>query len=199
MGQPERPILFSGPMVQAILAGTKRQTRRVIRAPAGWQFAEATHGRRGVTASFTRAADGGHRVLTPPYGEPGARLWVREAHAVLHDGGIVYRADLPADREAEQRAVAAVARRAGGSALVRWRPSIHMLRSAARIDLEVTAVRVQQLQDIDTADALSEGVAGPCVRDNFQRLWDDINGARPGCAWDANPWVWAVSFRRVRP
>lgn len=98
----------------------------------------------------------------------------------------------------------------------RWRPSIHMPRWASRITLEVTDVRLERLQDISEEDAKAEGVATRCLAepdespecsvgfrnpdgfalDNFRSLWDAINGAE---SWDANPWVWVVSFRRLQP
>lgn len=94
----------------------------------------------------------------------------------------------------------------------RWRPSIHMPRWASRITLEVTGVKVERLQDISEADAMAEGIVSAgdgngfqladtthymgAARDSYASLWQSING--PG-SWDANPWVWCVSFLRVSP
>jgi hypothetical protein len=192
----ERPILFQGPMVRAILAGTKTQTRRALRPqpPGAW----ATPGRGAC-----------------PYGVPGDRLWVRETWCQFpedaRDGNgaqTYYRAEQRGgDPEVER-----IMQRNG----VRWKPSIHMLRAASRILLEVTGVRVERLQDISAADAAAEGC--PCyvcgrIMDgkseddchcfhrhgdskDYRDLWETINGAG---SWDANPWVWAVEFRRLTP
>jgi len=110
-----------------------------------------------------------------PYGVPGDRLWVKETFR-FGEGGLArefvhYRAD-----EDEPPAPG------------QWKPSIFMPRHASRITLEVTAVRVQRVQDIDEVDAIAEGVAS---RAEYARLWCDINGAT---SWDENPFVWAVSF-----
>lgn len=184
----ERPILFSGAMVRAILNGRKNQTRRVVR-PDG---------------------DPTDSALRCPYGAPGDRLWVRETWAV----GRVFDRTRPAEIPTVERDVP-VWWRADGFAEEsdnrgRWRPSIHMPRWASRITLDIVSVRVERLQAITEADAFAEGVeANPYVmcdgttdeamsisaRDNFRALWDSINGKRLGCSWGANPWVWVVEFR----
>jgi len=161
----ERPILFSAPMVRAILDGSKTQTRRVWKMPRGCDECRR------------------------PYGQPGDRLWVRETWRSYPDG-IVYRADYRDTDFAD--AVHAP-----------WRASIHMPRSASRIELEVTGLRVERLQDISEADANAEGVkhslhlpGGRFARENFAHLWWTIHGDE---SWEANPWVWVVSFVRVKP
>lgn len=200
----EKPILFSAPMVRAILDGRKTQTRRVL-----------PHGK--YRLDLVAPADGGPSRC--PFGQPGDRLWVREAHAIVprtayaRSEGVeqVLRPDDDHDacvfREGWERS------RPG-----RWRPSIHMPRWASRISLEITGVRVERLQDISEADARAEGVertvagdgwrryypdaaqeaAGlpPChtATSSFSWLWESIHGRG---AWAANPWVWAVEFRRV--
>lgn len=193
----ERPILFSAPMVRSLLAGTKTQTRRVVKPqPTG----------DGLT-------DEGFRC---PCGVPGDRLWVRECFAltggnIRHEvndaesaDGVVYRADNTAaiftGRERDGRAVLAPVK--FGDVIQRWRPSIFMPRWASRLTLEVTDVRVESLQSIGEADARAEGVGmghSPYVDehpaiDEYERLWNLINGAR---AWDLDPWVWVISFKRV--
>lgn len=213
----DRPILFSAPMVRALLAGTKTQTRRVVKpALSGREWVEQRE-----TGGFWRCADGEptcyagvwetHEYaqqypIICPYGQPGDRLWVREAHWWFkdeHDPVIGY---APPKLTAED-----VLYRADGDDGRRvWRPSIHMPRWASRITLEVTGVRVERLQDISEADAIAEGIERSgtfnwrnyldhpyadftSARRSYRSLWEQING--PG-SWDENPWVWVVSFRR---
>lgn len=206
----ERPILFSAPMVRALLDGTKTQTRRVVKPqfaadalpcemPAtdpigGW----VVPGHSGLWWCDAAAnADDARRC---PYGKPSDRLWVREAWARINrthgieriTTGVVeyaHRADMAPAMAADRLFY-------GGM----WRPSIHMPRAASRITLEVTGVRVERLQEITRGDAMAEGcpfpnmAAGHDPREWYAKLWNDING--PG-SWDANPWVWAITFRRV--
>ncbi len=209
----ERGILFSAPMVRALLAGTKTQTRRVVK----WRDVDA-----GLSLSFSGLRAYGYAqgwVLesdsrtstewrckpTPcPYGQLGDRLWVRETFA----GSIAYeRHGYPLKDWGNKLWYVADGEPRSGQ-WTRPRPSIHMPRALSRITLEVTGVRVERLQDISEADAQAEGV-DPADEPNqlrwqhysphgvaYARLWDDING--PG-SWDANPWVWVVEFKRVAP
>jgi hypothetical protein len=181
----ERPILFSGPMVRAILDGSKTQTRRT--------FKGTTEHKGPYNPAYMEAhqqANGWGSIC--PYGTPGDRLWVRETWAHERDGtgcpddtGVLYRATDPGwDDE--------------GTGL-RWRPSIFMPRIASRILLEITDVRVQRLQEISDEDARAEGYdrrSHAFPREWFALLWERIHG--PG-SWDANPWVWAITFRRIQP
>lgn len=206
----ERPILFSGPMVRAILSGQKTQTRRVAKEFAGRDDLDA------ILRRFPNQNG-------CPYGQPGDRLWVREATIRVEDHG--YKGPVYVESD-EGRACLD-----GGLAPdpddcvevepyeLRIRPSIHMPRSYCRITLEITGVRVERLQDISEADAQAEGVEGHYIedgwywrnyllsdadaavspmltsaKDSFRSLWESISGAG---AWDANPWVWAVEFRRI--
>jgi hypothetical protein len=207
----ERPILFQGAMVCALLAGTKTQTRRAVK-PQPWASCCIAEGMEGESP-FVFSALGGdgpgydvEETRTPcrcPYGAPGDQLWVRESWAYSDgiglSGGLLYRADF-----------------ADGPRPIKYRPSIHMPRAASRIQLEVTGVRVERLQDISEADAMAEGcdpyipgegiVPRPTRADDYayrpqyvegyRQLWEDINGAG---SWDANPWVWVVEFRRIKP
>ena len=175
----ERPILFSGPMVRAILEGRKTQTRRVVRLPKDASpYAELHHIDLLGNAVFT---DGS---VVRAFAQAGTRLWVRETWSGT-GMDVVYKSDdLSSWRQ-----------------LSPWRPSIHMPRWASRITLEVTGVRVERLQDISEEDAKAEGVTlkGTSrydgeARDAFESLWCSINGAE---SWDANPWVWCVSFRKL--
>lgn len=188
----ERPILFSGEMVRAILEGRKTQTRRVVKPQPeqrddGWHV--ATKPRSGYSSESTMCS------LLPmycPYGKPGDRLWVRETWQKEVVGGVEYvwyRADCDQDQLDAYTGV--------------WRPSIFMPRAASRITLEIVRICVERLQDISTADIEVEGT--PCNpmqqashrNDSFQRwrdfmwLWDSINGLD---AHRRNPWVWAITF-----
>lgn len=199
----ERPILFSAPMVKAILAGTKTQTRRLYKP------------RRGDDVNAT----GGPLCALPsPFGSPGDLLWVRETHAQFAVGNrtglspqcVAYRATC--DEEGAFDYVN------NGDEIMRiritkWTPSIFMPRLASRITLEITEIRVQRLQDISEDDALAEGceprvtlrkvypsklaadVERRSYRDGFADLWESINGER--APWSSNCWVWAVTFRRL--
>lgn len=223
----ERPILFSAPMVRAILSGTKTQTRRVVKgAPInrGSYLLGVYQGTWGIHADVDK--EGGLWRGQCPYGQPGDRLWVREAHLLDPpiDGtwpsvgdSFASVSDIP-ERYRDPRHVLY---RADGKLTGewRWRPSIHMPRWASRITLEVTDVRVERLQDITEADAIVEGIErdenhpelwkrGPLRNDliptpwtgfprlAFQSLWEGINGTD---SWDANPWIWVVEFKRVQP
>jgi hypothetical protein len=183
----ERPILMSAPMVRAILAGTKVQTRRALKQVQVRSAAMPEPEWRSV-----------HTLC--PYGQPGDRLWVREAWSRdEEDGALFYRADVGTGNEADdwQRNID------DGASGYRWKPSIHMFRWASRILLDVTAVRVERLQDISNQDSLAEGIYPTSTglypgspRAAYQKLWEQING--PG-SWDANPWVWVIEFKRVTP
>ena len=187
----ERPILFSGPMVRAILDGRKTMTRRVVRLRAGEIAHEGGDGRLHAVANTTWG-DCIERVIQCPYGVPGDMLWVRETWASDVDGcpaGLGYRAD-HLDPRGD-----------GPANPMRWRPSIHMPRWASRLTLEITAVRVERLQDISEADARAEGCPAECPDGNavdwFSGIWDGINAER-GYPWSSNPWVWVIGFERVQ-
>ncbi|CAN0620467.1 conserved protein of unknown function [Burkholderia multivorans] len=213
----ERPILFSGPMVRAILEGRKTQTRRVVkwrdvRPGLNLQFSGLTASAIGdawVLESPTRASHEWRCAPTQcPHGHIGDRLWVRETHLNW------WKLD-EANPEGPRVFSHVAAYAADGYELEpgeKWIPSIHMLRAASRITLEITGVRVERLQDISETDARAEGVtiedrhnmgycAGadrpPSIR-AFRELWDGLNAAR-GHGWDANPWVWVIEFRRAAP
>lgn len=202
----ERPILFSGPMVRAILDGRKTMTRRVI----NWRSdrADEVHDGEGQGNSLFEMRDGGwwpyyvydniEIPLECPY--KADRLWVRETwkptRSAINDNTYVrYRAD---DSRLE------VEHSLAGSQNDRWRPSIHMYRWASRLELEVTDVRVERLQDISEDDATAEGVDAVSLADvprqatwsrrqDFAHLWDSLNKKRD-YGWDTNPWVWVVAF-----
>lgn len=206
----ERPILFSGPMVRAILEGRKTQTRRAVKGVEGMEFWRCFDRQQGDRWAF-RSEITSHEVACP-YGAAGDRLWVRESWNVsgLGFGMKPSLASTIADAGAWRYAADDKSGWQHG-----WRPSIHMPRGASRITLEVMGVRVERLQEISEADAVAEGIERDpmlqrtfavyplneerpgyvnCPLASYHSLWDSING--PG-SWDANPWVWVVEFRRV--
>lgn len=200
-----RPILFSTPMVQAILEGRKTQTRRVVKPqpdnvggcykrPSGlfqWTHLEVGDG-VGVGNPFFCT-----------YGQVGDVLWVREGFNDVKDfNGKSSHYRFKADNDPLHNGM-------------RWKPSIHMPFEAARIFLQITDVRVQRLQHITPMDAAEEGIAiasrfgddvntWMCYGDDtgttnsayysFLTLWQSINGRD---SWYDNPWVWVLTFKRI--
>lgn len=194
----ERPIIFSGPMVRAILEGRKTQTRRVVKKqhlPDAPERFDAYEFERILPNGNEQAAFGfnggdGYTECVCPYGRPGDRLWVRETFSVY---------DHPQTHAIHYRA-------SGDNGFLKWSPSIHMPRKFARLFLQVKNVRVERLQTIDAGGAVKEGSCTSVYRDtfgnaaavlSFEKLWRDINDKRKGCSWDANPWVWVIDFERV--
>jgi hypothetical protein len=181
----ERPILFSAPMVRAILAGRKTQTRRVVHERLYVETFESGRPLVRIEQSDQLFGESATRWARCPYGAPGSRLWVRERWACLDPASrtpVIYATDR-------------------GPKDYRWRPSIHMPRWASRITLEVTNVRVERLQSITEEDARAEGVEVPAssgngARDWFAAAWDDLNECR-GYPWASSPWVWVISFSRL--
>jgi hypothetical protein len=207
----ERPILFSAPMVCAILDGRKTVTRRPVKVQPR---SRADIGSYGKGQPFIRNPDVTKRNPECPFGNPGDRLWVRETWYCDHnevmcgpylkpddldvseardDGTLVYAADGLTPYEADQPV---------------WKPSIHMPRWACRILLEITDVRVERLQDISRSDIRAEGLqcppelasddVSPNYRDWYPAAWRELWESTGG-DWDANPWVWVVEFKRVQP
>lgn len=236
----QRPILFSGAMVRALLDGSKTQTRRVMKPqPEPDDSSPGKHQWPADTFQMMVSIEDELQYFTGmagdccPYGTKGDQLWVREtwgnvSHSLDDDdnviewtpnrpatpinemsygrgyyrGHVIYRADgefewADDDGDSESRSL--------------WHPSIHMPRAASRIQLEITGVRVERLQDISEHDAVAEGIGltqaaigVPMTRPDhmpmpifmYKCLWESLNG--PG-SWEANPWVWVVEFKRIRP
>lgn len=223
----ERPILFSAPMVRAILEGRKTQTRRIVKhipalgGPLGWCAAAKAQepGWVYIVGDYRRFC---------PYGVPGDRLWVKETWCAWDTTEENIECD-----EVEGNVASLVERGIGRHHVTyradpnryanKWRPSIFMPRWASRITLEIEAVRVERLIEISEEDAVAEGVIAPrCEHCGYTRadsrfqmdhrfcqspepssaipiyreLWESINGFG---AWDANPWVWVIQFRRIKP
>jgi hypothetical protein len=197
----ERPILFSAPMVRALLDGSKTQTRRVAK--------NVNHVSSGG-APMCIDPNSDDWSVKCPYGQPGDQLWVREA---WHDNSGAYKAG-----KSQPIYYRADFQQGAYNTVLRWKPSIHMPRWASRIELEITSVRVERLQDISEADAKKEGIepftdfkkSGHWLRydkdtlngyvgnpvESYASLWESING--PG-SWDLNPWVWVVEFKVAKP
>lgn len=219
----EHPIIFSGPMVRAILDGRKTQTRRVVK-PQPWrndvnQWLWEWH--KGVHVAFHPNLDERYYPRAKlqhlsPYGQSGDLLWVREQMAEVSVPGVgsswaAYSADMKPARDFRS--------------CIEWKwkrptlPSIHMPRWASRITLEIVSFRIQRVRDITNADAIDEGIrpdvlpacedhptlecwvsepddnhAYQTPRDAFCKTWDSINAKR-GFGWGINPWVWVIEFR----
>jgi hypothetical protein len=187
----ERGILFRAEMVRAILDGRKTQTRRVI-----------------SEAYYSGRKDGvllkPEILMEPPrglgvgsactrYGVPGDRLWVREtwrSHLCFNEERVYYRAD--GEVNSCDRC---------GETLRKWTPAIHMPRRASRVTLQIENIRVERVSEISVQDAIAEGIdlAGRDTGDvitAYRKLWDTMR-AGTEFAWDKNPWVWIIEFRRV--
>lgn len=237
----ERPILFSGPMVRALLAGTKTQTRRIMKPQPGdhhWQALPGYELKRSEMVTIdgrcavkfahsipqNKAWDDASRWVRCPYGQPGDRLWVREAFRLVKtlpggaDGDTVPPSKILDSTRRFEADGAVSYPDARMRVFGKLRPAMFMPRWASRITLEVTGVRVERLQDISYEDALAEGaadfraaIAEECAREGsetpdecarrlrwpqrwYAQLWNDINGP---ASWAANPWVWVVEFKRA--
>lgn len=182
----DKPILFSGPMIRALLDGRKSQTRRVLKpqptiAPLASEQLE-DHELRGWLD--IPVGDDFATVKRLPFAI-GDRLWVRETWNVP---------DAYLASERRETALGLMNYAATPWAIPgRWRPSIHMPRWASRLTLIVTDVRVQRLQEISEADARAEGaLTGDHSVYAFSQLWDSLNADR-GFGWEANPWVSATT------
>lgn len=191
-----KPIIFSTPMVQAILDGKKTQTRRVIKiddAPENWKISIA-----GTSIVRTEPYD----VKLPRYAV-GDILWVRETffcEPCTEDcAGRNDENECPFNRVGN-KCYGYKTQYAGGRCDgVKWRPSIHMPREAARIFIRVKTVRVERVQDITAHDAIREGMESEIpfdTVDEFKELWNNLNAKR-GYGWESNPWVWVYEFEKI--
>jgi hypothetical protein len=177
----ERPIMFSGPMVRAIQEGRKSQTRRVVKPQPGDDAEDSLH----FGGGQWRFRAGEPRQFKCPFGVVGDRLWVKEAWAADEAGGILYRAD-----DTEEN-----------SPVDRWNTPLFLKRKDSRITLELIDVYLEHLQDINEENAQAEGVvraSGSTYCRAYHEFWDTQNAER-GYAWDSNPFVWRLTFRRVEP
>lgn len=188
----ERPILFSVPMVRAILEGRKTVTRRALNEHALKNISIGSQ----IGECHELPAEGplhpnsvGYYNDFCPFGQPGERLWVRETHADI-GCRLTYRADSDDGAHCQVK---------------KWTPAIHMFRRHSRILLEITEVRIERLQDITPEQCQAEGIVQrfPNVNDEFTS--DILRGAfaelwmSTGGDWAANQFVWVVEFKRVTP
>lgn len=205
-----KPILFSTSMVRAILEDRKYMTRRIVKVPADAEFMGFGFCNTNGNEEARFVLPDGSNEYVHPKRETGDILWVRETwqqvyglddndQIIEHTGRYLYAAT-------DDRFDGQWLRDDGSMCdIMPWRPSIFMPREAARIWLEVTEVRCERVQDIAEEDAKAEGfkseppytinAAQWTARDNFHDLWDSLNAKR-GYGWDANPWVWVISFKR---
>jgi hypothetical protein len=202
MENKQRPILFSTAMVQAILAGRKTQTRRVVKPQPESvnvetpipidRFLKKLKDMTDKGLEHIKSGTSGLAFPKCPYGQPGDVLWVRETWQPSAIGAYVhFKADC-IDTDPGKG----------------WKPSIHMPKDACRLFLRITNVRVERLQEISRKDAAAEGV---CIEsesqrfpgyqthrwpeENFQILWENINGEE---SWNENPFVWVLEFERIQ-
>jgi len=230
----ERPIPFNGEMVRAVLEGRKTQTRRVIN-PRGKHLIEAVTNDKnipfvifGCNCDECRSNNDHMFGMNCPYGQPGDRLWVKETWADIADQKQKARdtaarwpygdVTLPEDDGVN---LYYKADHEGKKMLFKWRSGRYMPRLASRINLEITGIRVERVQEISDEDACSEGykpsdfyreLDKACLTSKnarmfghkvdtpskgwFRFLWDQINEKR-GHGWESNPWVWVVEFKRI--
>ncbi|ENW05720.1 ASCH domain-containing protein [Acinetobacter beijerinckii] len=212
----ERPILFSTPMVQALIEARKTQTRRVVKSELIIDQAEFESGNRPHVIrsepSLQYWIENGC-----PFGQIGDQLWVRETWHVEPDvegwsmndnepctGWIGYKAG--GSKEVTAPNFDAVQRcfpkgEVDWDFLPNdWRPSIFMPRWASRIQLEIMNIRIERLNDISEDDAKAEGMIADddyCAEEYFSKLWNEINGWDEK-GWNANPWVWVIEFKVIQ-
>jgi len=190
----ERPILFSGEMVRAILDRRKTQTRRVIKPQPN--CVHDNH--RWVWLK--------EKWVDCPYGQPGDRLWVRETWKSKYigdcsDGKTTFAITYKSDNSEEHFNLSEDQYWKYRNILDKpdvWHPSIFMPRWASRILREIVNIRVERIQDISEADIIAEGCPNEYLlgRSWYKPLWESINAKR-GFGWDTNPWVWVIEFKRI--
>ncbi|UML83076.1 hypothetical protein FH587_04500 (plasmid) [Leptospira interrogans] len=194
----ERPILFSGNMIRAILNGHKTQTRRIVKTPTQYGIESCDW----TGTGFGQRDSNGTCSCEPvkcPYGFVGDRLWVRETFAGVENvnnqkpwPGIPH-------KKIDERTAYIYRASSAWCDDDGWKPSIHMPREASRITLEIKNIRVERLQEISELDAEAEGIqfmrGGEDLpaAELFEILWNSIYGWD---SWEQNPWVWVIEFEK---
>lgn len=216
----EKPILFAPAMVRAILDGRKTKTRRMVKPQPPSHIADSIDHwcDTGFIYGFGKIAyNAAGEIVWPrsmgfecnsikcPY-PVGTRLWVKETWQQVYSTGGGKWACVTKPRKDSKAKLVYLADVPDGQHPPRWRSSIHMFRWASRIDLEVTGVKVERVQDISEEDAKTDGAEAhacgipgwpdPSFKCGYALLWDEINRAG---SWATNPWVWAYTFRRLDP
>jgi hypothetical protein len=191
-----KPIIFSTPMVQAILDGKKTQTRRVIKIN-GYPITSPEESleltKEGLIYHSFCSMSGYYKLLC----QPGDILWVRETWCTHEDMADVFENQLRPGYYYKANEIGK--EWVNDREIVKWRPSIFMPREAARIFLRVKTVRVERLQDITAHDAIREGMESEIpfdTVDKFKELWNNLNAKR-GYGWETNPWVWVYEFEKI--
>jgi hypothetical protein len=205
----ERPILFSAPMVRAILEGRKTQTRRICKPGFSTENMSSEWQEHYDVLGWV---DIGNFIIPPcPYGQPGERLWVRETWQGYRQTSIEYDEweEMQSPKDRHDQHYSPVYRADNKNFPQKWFPSIHMPRAFARIDLEITGIRIEMLCDISEQDCWAEGIDRSEVsptqastiysdyahpRRAYNLLWESINGRE---SWEANPWVWVIEFKKL--
>lgn len=207
----ERPILFSASMVRALLSCSKTQTRRVV---SGWKLDWLLPGM--FSPEYLALPEN----KACPYGYAGDQLWVKETWNTLASYDTVKPSELPDSAPIRYRGGNDQMALQGFS--TNWRTSLFMQKRFSRLQLGVTGIRVERLNDCSDDDAIAEGiftklnksetiggyptattldgreiiVLPDIAKLEYKALWDSINGAG---SWDTNPWVWVVEFRVIKP
>lgn len=187
----ERPRIFNGPMVQAILEDRKTQTRRPIKGLDGSQW----------ELNLLKAGRWREAILCP--WEVGDRLWVRETW--FSDESDLQYARTKHEDVMSLSPIYYKADEVDPYIFPKWRPSIFMPRWASRVTLDILDLRVERLQEISEEDAECEGMDSHCPedkmtwatpREQFIKFWDSLY-VKKGFGWNENPWVWVIEFRRL--
>lgn len=206
----EKPILFNGDMVNAILEGRKTQTRRlngfdnINKEPDGYVFDGLNIFDENLYACYTDLKINNSVQVKFPYGQFGDHLWVRETWQGYRQTNIEYDEweEMKTPKDRHEDCYSPVYKADNKFFPEKWFPSIYMPREFSRIDLLIKDIRVERLQDISEEDAIAEGVSDnieyygddPTGYNLFKALWHQINGAE---SWDENPWVWVIDFERI--
>ncbi|WP_109426592.1 hypothetical protein [Acinetobacter baumannii] len=202
----ERPIIFNTAMVKAILEGRKTQTRRLVKEKLISEQAEFESGNR-PNVIHSEPSLKYYIDNSCPFGQVGDHLWVRETFCIGsieeqdHYQGWPKPLYVYQDGDPKQYPIHKEWCLSEGISFddVQWKPSIHMPRSACRIVLEITNIRVERLLSISESDCVKEGIGSSLLRDckkpKFMQLWEEIYGE--GTCLD-NPWVWVIEFKVIQ-